>query len=64
MAPHGQAHFVFSNHKANAKKPKELALPHHYPRKKTAYSKVNYIFANNQQVQKQQAKLWQHLERH
>jgi len=31
--PHGQAHLVFPTHKTNAKKPKELALPHHHPKK-------------------------------
>jgi len=29
--PHVQAHLVFRNPKTNAKKPKELSLPHHHP---------------------------------
>lgn len=35
--PHGQAHLVFANAKANAEKPKELALPHSN-RKSTFYT--------------------------
>jgi len=31
-SPNGQAHLVFPTLKANAKKPKELALPHHHSR--------------------------------
>jgi hypothetical protein len=46
--PHDQAHLVFAYTKANAEKPKELALPHRHPNRIFIfYTQFYEIFKTN-----------------